>query len=406
MLARLDGRVVLVHGAIPGERVRARVERTSKGVVHAETLEVLTASNDRRAADDPRCGGQAYAHVAYPRQIRLKADIIQDGLARIGKIALPSPPQVVPSPEHGYRMRSRLHVKGRRLGFFREGSHEICDAVTTGQLAAETGTWIAAAERLIDARRLQGLLSVDIAESIDGTQRACHLEVERHAAVEAFHGLAAGATGLSASRSGRSRTYTLAGTPSVTDRLRAGSGDARSFSLERDVRTFFQGNRFLLQPLVTHVLSFINAGPVLDLYAGVGLFGLAAAAAGCQPVTLVEGDTVSGASLLKNVHPFGARVRVESMPVEDFLSSHPADPVHTAIVDPPRTGLSRAALGGLLEVAAARIVYVSCDIATLARDLRALLDAGYDLQDVCGFDLFPNTAHIETVAVLDRAARR
>jgi 23S rRNA (uracil1939-C5)-methyltransferase len=86
MLARLDGRVVLVHGAIPGERVRARVERTSKGVVHAETLEVLTASNDRRAADDPRCGGQAYAHVAYPRLIRLKADIIQDGLARIGKI--------------------------------------------------------------------------------------------------------------------------------------------------------------------------------------------------------------------------------------------------------------------------------------------------------------------------------
>src|SRR5688500_16896397 len=132
MLARHGGQVVLVWGAIPGERVTARVERVSKGVVYAETTEVLTASPDRRAVEaDWRCGGNVYAHVAYERQRMLKGQIIQDALGRIGHLPLASPPDVIGSPDEGYRMRARLHAQEGRLGFFREGSHELCEVGPT-----------------------------------------------------------------------------------------------------------------------------------------------------------------------------------------------------------------------------------------------------------------------------------
>src|SRR5262245_11824455 len=128
MLARNRGQVVLVWGAIPGERVRARVERTGKGVIYAETIEIVAPSPDRREPrGDWRCGGNVFAHVAYPRQLTLKGQIIQDALGRIGHVPLLTAPEVVASPEEGYRMRARLHVRGGRVGFYREGTHDICD---------------------------------------------------------------------------------------------------------------------------------------------------------------------------------------------------------------------------------------------------------------------------------------
>jgi 23S rRNA (uracil1939-C5)-methyltransferase len=119
MLARHGGQIVLVWGAVPGERVQARVERAGRGVLYAETIEVLTASPDRRAPDgDWRCGGNVYAHVAYDRQVRLKGEIIRETLGRIGRIPLDAPPVVVASPEHGYRMRARLHAATPGWGSF------------------------------------------------------------------------------------------------------------------------------------------------------------------------------------------------------------------------------------------------------------------------------------------------
>jgi len=139
---------------------------------------------------------------------------------------------------------------------------------------------------------------------------------------------------------------------------------------------------------------------VVDLYAGVGLFGLALAALGHETVTLVEGDRVSGASLVSNATPFGTGVQVQRMSVEQFLI---ADRVigreETVIVDPPRTGLSPEAASGLIKRRPLNLVYISCDVATLARDARALVDAGYVLDSVRGFDLFPNTAHVESVSL-------
>ena len=148
-------------------------------------------------------------------------------------------------------------------------------------------------------------------------------------------------------------------------------------------------------------------GPIVDLYAGVGLFGLSLAAAGIDDVTLVEGDPVSGADLQGNAEAFGERVRVERCSVETYVGRVPRSGpggAPTFIVDPPRTGISKEAMAGIVRAAPGRIIYVSCDIATFARDTRTLLDSGYELGAVTGFDLFPNTAHVETIATFSRPA--
>src|SRR4051812_14898168 len=139
MIARHEGQIVFVSGAIPGERVRARVEQVRGGTAYAETIRVEESSPDRREpGGDPACGGNVFAHIAYPRQLQLKADIVADAFARIGKLPLNVIVPVRPSPEQGYRMRARLHVREGRIGFFREGTHDLCDATRTGQLLMAT----------------------------------------------------------------------------------------------------------------------------------------------------------------------------------------------------------------------------------------------------------------------------
>ena len=132
-------------------------------------------------AMDWRCGGNVFAHVAYARQVALKGEIIQDAFGRIGRVPLPAPPDVIGSPEQGYRMRARLHARDGRIGFFREGTHELCDAAATGQLAA--------GDQRLDRRRRrrclrgtsEGSPAIEIAENVAGDQRAVHLELARRA---------------------------------------------------------------------------------------------------------------------------------------------------------------------------------------------------------------------------------
>lgn len=406
MLARLDGRIVLVQGTIPGERVRARVERAARGVVYAETVEVLEASSDRRTGrPDWRCGGAVYHHVAYPRQLTIKGEVMADAFARVGRIPMASVPTVVGSPETGYRLRARFHLHEGRIGFYREGSHDVCDAGATGQLLPQTVGWIADAAACLQENALRDIDAIAIAEDIDGAQRVCHLELRQRPEAGRWRTLAdlPGLTGLSASGPDGA-VAVLSGSPIVTDRIELdASAPGVCLELRRDVRAFFQGNRFLLGPLVRHVLGLVPPGPVVDLYAGVGLFGLAAAAVGRGRVTLVEGDPISGADLVWNAAPFGAQVEVRTASVEAFLAEAPATGPATVIVDPPRTGLSPAALDQLVRRGAPRIVYVSCDVATLARDARGLVASGYRLDEVTGFDLFPGTAHVESVALFVQA---
>src|SRR5262245_1173910 len=135
MIARHEGQILLVSGAIPGERVSVKIERVEKRLAFASTIDVLEPSADRRPTSDPLCGGWLYSHIAYSRQVVLTAGIIADAFTRIGRIPVDEHVAVTPSPETGYRLRARLHVSGRAAGFYREGTHELCDAKSTNQLS-------------------------------------------------------------------------------------------------------------------------------------------------------------------------------------------------------------------------------------------------------------------------------
>jgi 23S rRNA (uracil1939-C5)-methyltransferase len=172
--------------------------------------------------------------------------------------------------------------------------------------------------------------------------------------------------------------------------------------IRRHPEAFFQANRFLVGPLVSAVIDSVLSGPVLDLYAGVGLFSVALAASGRAELHAVEGDPVSGRDLLRNAAAYHDQLRVSRSSVEAFLARPRSLAVGTLIVDPPRTGMSKEAVEAVAKAGAERIVYVSCDPPTMARDSRRLVDAGYRLRALKGFDLFPNTPHVETLGVFER----
>src|SRR3954466_10984109 len=135
MIARHLGLIVLVRRFSPGERVQAWIERAEKRMAYAVTREVVEASPDRRAeADDPLCGGALYSNIAYPRQLAIKSDVVRDAFTRLGRYPIDEPIAVQGSPEHAYRMRARFHVHGARAGFYRENTHQICEAAATRQL--------------------------------------------------------------------------------------------------------------------------------------------------------------------------------------------------------------------------------------------------------------------------------
>ena len=387
MIARVDGQVVFVSGAIPGERVTAAIERVAKGLAYAHTMVVDEPSPDRRpAATDALCGGCLYAHVAYPRQRALKSLVIADAFARIARIELPTAILVAPSPEDGYRMRARLHVRGGRIGFFREGTHDLCDARSTRQLLPATCDTLEKIGAGLRSLSLDAVREIDVSENVDASERVVHLDATSAIDARTLDRLTSG-DGLTTG-------------PHVTDELRVAD---RTIVLRRHVLSFFQGNRYLLRDLVAHVVEQIPiATPLIDLYAGVGLFSIAAAVVRAVRVTAVEGDRYAAADLTANARTSAAPVEPVREPVEAFVS-HVSDSLATVIADPPRTGMSREALAGIVRLRPGRIVYVSCDVATLARDARRLVDAGYTIVKIDAFDMFPNTPHVETVAVLDRS---
>ena len=425
MLARHDGQVVLVSGTLPGEPVRARVDRVAKGVAHASVVDVLEPHADRRpVVADVACGGAVYAHIRYDTQVRLKGEVIRDGLLRLARIAWEEPIAVERSPERGYRMRARLHVRDGRVGFLREGTHEVCDVAQTGQLLPDSDAAVAALGVALKSAGHQGAASIEWAENIPASERAIHIELAEQARLPSpkqLRGLQA-FTGLTWTRTEDREVRIVHGEPYVTDRLDlrpgqptapANESDQASpgaspgapdplVRLRRHVRAFFQGNRYLLPSLVSRVLAACPDGPVVDLYAGVGLFGVALAAAGRHRIVAVEGHATTAEDLRTNAAPYADRLFVRHLPVEQFLESARGIDATTLILDPPRTGMSRDACDRAIGLAAARIVFVSCDIATLARDIGRFLARGYRLESVRGFDLFPNTPHVEVLAILDR----
>ena len=408
MIARHAGGIALVSAAIPGETVEAEVERMQRGTVWARTTRVVTASADRVSpSGDWACGGNVFSHIAYDRQLAIKRDIIRDAFTRIGRMATPEQLPVARSPVDGYRMRARLHVRGGRIGFFREGTHDLCDAEATGQLLPETTASLQRLAAAMTALPNASVVEVEVSENAAADQRVVHLELAAGGEPSRLGTLSAveGITGASCGFATSHRALTLWGVPSITETIvvPAASGDL-PVTLTRHAHAFFQGNRFLIARLAAAVLDAVPHGRVLDLYAGVGLFSAPLARRGTD-VIAIEGDRIAAEDLKTNAAAAGGAIEARHQAVETFLAVDTPAGINCVVVDPPRTGMTKEALAGAIALHAARVVYVSCDVATLARDARLLADSGYRLQALEAFDLFPNTAHVETVAVFDRDNR-
>src|SRR6478609_7455183 len=225
MIARHDGAVVFVSGAIPGEVVDVVVEKVQRGTVWASTVEVL-------------------AHIAYDRQRQLKSAIIEDAMRRIGRITLDAAVDVTPSPIDGYRMRARLHMRDGRIGFFREGTHNLCAAGPTRQLGKDAIATLSALEHAM-AGIPPVVSEVELSENIDATARACHFELVPKSDPAPLVTLTqvAGLVGATAAWGDQPRTMELWGTPLVVDEI-------AGVTLSRQARSFFQGNRFLIRQIV------------------------------------------------------------------------------------------------------------------------------------------------------------
>ena len=408
MIARHEGQVVLVRGAIPGERVVARVERAEKRMAYAVVRDVIDASADRRPAfEDSLCGGALYSHITYSRQLAIKSDVIRDGFARLGKYPIERPIDVAASPK-------KATGCGRGSTSTARGPASIERERTSSVRPVERSRWgptrlpqYVRWRRTFTTRAPGAVTEIALAENLAVTQRAAHLELAPGAQLteRALDDacVAAALQGLSA-RDMTTGAPLTAGSPAVVDELADVTGTrVRAGTLRRRAESFFQGNRFLLAALVTAVADAVpHDGEIVDLYAGVGLFSVTLAAMGCLEVTAVEGDRSSGEDLRENARPVRAAARCARGTGRGLLClasrararrDHPRSPSHRRVATSDVIADSaRRAASGLRVVRSP----------TLARDARRLLDAGYRLDALRAFDFFPNTPHVEALAVFTK----
>ncbi|MGH9476204.1 MAG: class I SAM-dependent RNA methyltransferase [Terriglobales bacterium] len=359
-LARLapDGkgrrRVVFVPFTLPGERVRVRLDDGE-----AQLLEVLDPSPDRIAPGCEyftRCGGCQWQHTTPERQLALKRDILLESLQRIGGLRWEGELPTHAAAPWAYRNRIRVQaLPGVGAGYFQAASHCVLPVTHCPIASPALNRGLARLAATPPAERAEIELAVDNQDG--GLEREAPLRFE-----------VAG------------RSY------------RVSSG------------AFFQVNRWLAGELLQVVTGGASGTTALDLFSGVGLFALPLTESFAR-VEAVESHPVAALDLRHNLR--GARhagVTTATMPALDYLRQRPAGPPDLLIADPPRAGLGPELTTAIAALAPARLHLVSCDPATLARDLRSLLAAGYALTELHLFDLFPQTAHIEAAAKLTAPA--
>jgi 23S rRNA (uracil1939-C5)-methyltransferase len=405
-LGRLDGRVVFVPRAHPGDRVHARLTEVHAGWAEGALVEVLAAAPDRRKSPCPyvpRCGGCSYQDLDYGAQLRLKESVLRESLRRAGA-PWDGPVALHASPERGWRMRASLHFagsgQGLSLGLQEEGTNRVVDVLECLQLSermnmAARALCRALAERPALGPRLRGL---DLLESPDGGALLASLETTfgpgEARALAFLSARVPGLDGLGASAG--PELLWLHGEPFVEPTV-------LGVRLRARPRSFFQANRFLLEPLVRTVVDLVPAGDgrVVDLYAGVGLFALPLAARGERDVLAVEWASSAAEDARWAARRNGLEgVHVVTGDVARALAEQGPGAGERIVLDPPRTGAGPAVVALVAGRAPASIVYVSCDPATLGRDLAAFLGRGYQPDVVHLFDLFPDTFHMETVVRL------
>jgi 23S rRNA (uracil1939-C5)-methyltransferase len=379
-LARVDGQVLLAPFVLPGETVRVQPGSTKGGVLRGRTVEVLEPSPQRvkpGCSYFGRCGGCHYQHASYEFQLEQKQAILRETLRRVGRISWDGEIGILSGEPWDYRNRVQLHFDGREVGYQRAGSHTLqpidhCPISSPLiKQAIEKISWAVKQSQWPEFVRTLEMFS---------NEQQIQLTVQ------------------DSTRPVAARFFTWCGTFLPL----AGPGplpyEAAGHTFGIGPGSFFQVNRFLVDVLVDEVIGSREGNSALDLYAGVGLFSLPLAKRFGRVQAVERGrsafnDLVRNSAEAENVHP-------EHAESEAFLQST-TEPPDLVIADPPRAGLDKAMTTEILRLRPRDFVLVSCDPATLSRDLATLVE-GFEIARLTLVDLFPQTYHFETVVHLKR----
>jgi 23S rRNA (uracil1939-C5)-methyltransferase len=366
-LAHAEGRTIFVALAAPGDQLRVRIDRQRGRLAFASVVEILKPSSVRVDPPCPyfgHCGGCDFQQLKYEAQLDAKKEIVLDCLRRIARIDQPPEISIVPSPRAWhYRARANWQIEtaNRKVGYFERGTHQVCDV-------AECGVLIPELEQALEAVRAQ---------------------------IEVDPGITAEEIEAVAGDDGVSLAPPVAGfeTKDITRKI---GNETYRFS----ARSFFQINHDLLESLVAYALSTAEGHSAVDLYSGVGLFTVPLARRFTEVVG-VESNPNAAEYARQNSKRAGLEnARVITARVSEWLREPEMKATDFLLLDPPRTGVESTAIPGIVELNARRITYVSCDPATLARDLKELLGHDYVIDAIRAFDMFPQTHHVEAVVHL------
>lgn len=398
---------------LEGEKIEASLLEQKRSFARGRSENILQASPHRVEPQCPyfqRCGGCHYQHASYEHQLEIKVSILKENLRRIAKIELEAPLTIHPSPPWNYRNRTRLKFQTApefALGYHRFNSHELL-SVTECPISSPLINRAMAAlwERGRACKVPEGVHEVEFFANADDTalllEFYCAPCLPRSAATQIAEELktilpeVAGVVIFKADKSNHS--------PAEPQKIAtAGAGElnysVQDFPYRVSAGSFFQVNRHLTNELVKIVTGRCSGRTALDLYAGVGLFSTVLAGKFAQ-VIAVEPSPTAHADLLYNSPP---NMRAVRSTADGYLKEVPGKlKPDLVVVDPPRSGLGERVVRSLVGLAARHLTYVSCDPATVARDLAGLRNAGYRIEQAHLVDLFPQTYHLESVFLLAR----
>jgi 23S rRNA (uracil1939-C5)-methyltransferase len=407
---RGPGKAAFLPFVLPGEQVEASLLEEKPGFARARAETILQPSPQRIAPHCPyyqRCGGCHYQHTSYEQQLEIKTAILKENLRRIAKLELETELTIHPSPPWNYRNRTRLKVATApefALGYYKFNSHELLPVEECPISSALINRAITAFWQLGRAGKVaDGIQEIEFFANAADTQLlveiSCTPEIQGETANQ-------GAQELKNALPDVAGVAAFAAVRATADpKLIAASGSseltyqAEAASYRVSAGSFFQVNRHLIAELV-HIVTEARSGrTALDLYAGVGLFS-SVLNREFERVIAVESSPTSHADLLYNSP---ANVKAVHATVEQYLKNVAGKlQPDLVVVDPPRSGLGENVIRALVTLGAPRMTYVSCDPATLSRDLGGLLKSGYRVEQAHLVDLFPQTYHLESVFHLAR----
>ena len=416
-VGQVDGRVWFVRGGLPGDRVLARPERDAERFVEAVAEQLLESAPDRRlptCSVQERCGGCPWMPLAEARQRELKRQLVIDALQRLAHVEIEVPEVRTAGESLHYRNRIEVHWDGESLGYFEAGSKRLVDLKEGCPLAMSGADAI-----LTDLRaRLAGLPAPDrpqrfhlrgnaVGQWLLGWPSALAVDVEQAERWVDDSEPLAGIVRLVWPKRGRGGliAHPVAGAQRLAERF-------AGIDYELPAATFLQVNVPVAEAMTARLVEWArDPAPKLvwDLFSGVGAHGLALLAAdaagdeaeGAVDLTLVDADAAAMRCGRRAAKRAGRRARFVHARVEDFLKRADVVP-DLAIVNPPRTGLQKSAAEALVRHGPPRLLFVACDPATLARDISRLAKGSYRPTRLEPWDMFPQTAHVETLVELRR----